>query len=242
MLKRISSLLIFTAVLVLSSCSSKMKEMKPEFFTVTPEVLEVTGNEVPVTIDGKFPAKFFNKKSVLTITPVLKYNGGEAIAEASTFQGESIRGNDKAISYDNGGNFKIKMTFDYVPAMEKAELYLRFSVNKGNKSKTLPEVKIADGCIATSQLYQQTVTTANIAWCDDAFQRVIKQAKEANILFLIQQTNLRMSELKSNEIKEFKNTLNDIAADFENKVLDDVQISAAFGFKNQMLSQIQLTV
>ena len=226
MFKKVSSLLIFAAVLVLGSCSSKMKEMKPEFFTVTPEVLEVTSNEVPVTIDGKFPAKFFNKKSVLTITPVLKYKDGEAIAESSIFQGENIRGNDKTISYDNGGNFRMKMTFDYVPAMEESELYLRFSVNKGNKSKTLPEVKIADGCIATSQLYQQTVTTANIAWCEDAFQRVIKQAKEANILFLIQQTNLRMSELKSNEIKDFKNTLTDIAADFKNKVLDDVQISS----------------
>ena len=226
MLKKFSSLLMFAAVLMLGSCSSKMKEMKPEYFTVTPEVLEVIGSEVPVTIDGKFPAKFFNKKAVLTITPVLKHKNGEAIAEASIFQGENVRGNDKTISYDNGGNFKMKMTFDYVPAMEKAELYLRFSVNKGNKSKTLPEVKVADGCIATSQLYQQTVTTANIAWCEDAFQRVIKQAKEANILFLIQQTNLRMSELKSNEIKEFKNALNDIAADFENKVLDDVQISS----------------
>ena len=226
MLKKISSLLMFAAVLMLGSCSSKMKEMKSEYFTVTPEVLEVIGNEVPVTIDGKFPAKFFNKKAVLTITPVLKHKNGEAIAEASIFQGENVRGNDKTISYDNGGNFKMKMTFDYVPAMEKAELYLRFSVNKGNKSKTLPEVKVADGCIATSQLYQQTVTTANIAWCEDAFQRVIKQAKEANILFLIQQTNLRMSELKSDEIKDFKNALTDIATDYENKVLDDVQISS----------------
>ena len=226
MLKKVSLLLTLTAVLVLSSCSSKMKEMKPEFFTATPEVLEVIGNEVPVTIDGKFPAKFFNKKAVLTITPVLKYKDGEAIAESSTFQGENIRGNDKTISYEKGGNFKMKMTFDYVPEMEKAELYLRFSVNKGNKSKTLPEVKIAAGCIATSQLYRQTVTTSNIAWCEDAFQRVIKQAKEANILFLIQQTNLRMSELKSNEVKEFKNTLNDIATDYVNKVLDDVEISS----------------
>ena len=226
MLKKISSLLMFAAVLMLGSCSSKMKEMKSEYFTVTPEVLEVIGNEVPVTIDGKFPAKFFNKKAVLTITPVLKHKNGEAIAEASIFQGENVRGNDKTISYDNGGNFKMKMTFDYVPAMEKAELYLRFSVNKGNKSKTLPEVKVADGCIATSQLYQQTVTTANIAWCEDAFQRVIKQAKEANILFLIQQTNLRMSELKSDEIKDFKNALTDIATDYENKVLDEIKVSA----------------
>ncbi|MBO7271513.1 MAG: tetratricopeptide repeat protein [Bacteroidaceae bacterium] len=226
MFKKFSLFLAFSAILVLGSCSSKMKEMKPEFFTVTPEVLEVIGNEVPVAIDGKFPAKFFDKKSVLTVTPVLKYKDGEAIAESSVFQGEKVRGNDNVISYDNGGNFKMKMTFDYTQAMEDAELYLRFSVNKGNKTRTLPEVKIADGCIATSQLYKQTAATANIAWCDDAFQRVIKQAKEANILFLIQQTNLRMSELKGNEVKEFKNTLTDIAADFEKKVFDDVQISS----------------
>ena len=225
MLKNISLLLI-SAVLVLTSCNSRIKDIKPEFFTVTPEVLEVVGNEIPVVIDGRFPAKFFNKKSVLTITPILKYENGEAIAESSTFQGENVRGNDKTISYDNGGNFKLRMAFDYIPAMEDSELYLRFSVHKGNTIYTLPEIKVADGCIATSQLYRQTVATANIAWCEDAFQRVIKQAKEANILFLIQQTNLRMSELKSGEIKEFKNTLEDIAADYENKVLDDVEISS----------------
>lgn len=85
---------------------------------------------------------------------------------------------------------------------------------------------VADGCIATSQLYRQTVATANIAWGEDAFQRVIKQAKEANILFLIQQTNLRISELKSDEMKELKSTLKDIATDYENKVLDDIEISS----------------
>ena len=142
MLKKVSLLFTLMTVLVLSSCSSKMKDMKPEFFTATPEVLEVIGNEVPVTIDGKFPAKFFNKKAILTITPVLKYKDGEAIAESSTFQGENIRGNDKTISYENGGNFRMRMTFDYTPQMEKAELYLRFSVNKGNKTTTLPEVKL----------------------------------------------------------------------------------------------------
>ncbi len=226
MLKKKSLLLTFFAVLLLSSCSSKMKDMKQEFFTVTPEVLEVIGNDVPVTIDGRFPAKFFNKKAVLTITPVLKYEGGEAVAESSVFQGTNVRGNDKTISYDNGGNFKMKMTFDYIPAMEDAELYLRFSINRGSKSYSLPEIKVADGCIATSQLYRQTVKTANIAWCEDAFQRVIKQAQEANILFLIQQTNLRMSELKGKEVKELKNTLNDIATDYENKVLDEIEISS----------------
>ena len=226
MFKKLSFMFACAAIAVLSSCSSKMSSMKSEYFTVTPSVLEVVGSEVPVTVDGKFPAKVFNKKSVLTVTPVLKYEGGEAFAEPVVFQGEKVRGNDRVISYDNGGSFKTKMAFDYVPAMEDAELYLRFVVNKGNKTYTLPDVKIADGCVSTSQLYRQTATTANMAYGEDAFQRVIKQAKEANIMFLIQQTNLRASQLKTAEMKELKAAMAEIVKDFENKVLDEVEVSA----------------
>lgn len=225
MLKKFSLLLVLAAVM-LSSCGSKMKSMKSEYFTVSPGVLEVVGSEIPATIDGRFPAKFFNKKSVLTITPVLKYEGGEAISEPVTFQGEKVRGNDRTISYANGGTFKMKILYDYVPAMEDAELYLRFVINKGKKTKNVPEVKVADGCIATSQLYRQTAATANIAIGEDAFQRVIKQAKEANIMFLIQQTNLRASELNSTEMNEFRAALKDVATDYENKVLDEIKVSA----------------
>ena len=225
MLKKLFLLLVVAAVM-LSSCSSKMKSMKAEYFTVTPGVLEVVGGEIPAVVDGRFPEKFFDKKSVLTITPVLKYEGGEAISEPVTFQGEKVRGNDRTISYDNGGSFKMKMQYDYVPEMEDAELYLRFVINKGDKKIEVPEVKIADGCIATSQLYRQTVAVANIAVGEDAFQRVIKQAKEANIMFLIQQANLRSSELNSTDMKEFRATLKDVATDSENKVLDGIQVSA----------------
>ena len=95
MLKKVSLLLSLVAVFMLSSCNSKMKEMAQDNFTVTPGVLEVVGSEIPVSIDGKFPAKYFNKKSVMTVTPVLKYEGGEAVAESSTFQGEKVLGNDE---------------------------------------------------------------------------------------------------------------------------------------------------
>ncbi len=226
MLKKISFLLSLVAVVLFTSCGSKMKGLTSEYFTVTPQVLEVVGGKVPVTIDGKFPEKFFNKKSVLTVTPVLKWDGGELAAESMTFQGEKVQGNDRTISYKEGGNFTMKTSFDYVPEMAKSELYLRFTVAKGKKSYTLPEVKVADGCIATSELYRSTISKSNIAIGEDAFQRVIKQAKQANIMFLIQQTNLRNSETKSSEIKELAASMKDVATDTKNKVIDNVEVAA----------------
>lgn len=226
MLKKVSFLLTVLSVMLLSSCSSKMKELQSNYFTVTPRVLEVTGTQIPVTIDGRFPQNFFNKKSVLTITPVLKYEGGEASAESVTFQGEKVQGNNRTVSYEKGGNFTMKMNFDYVPEMAKSALYLKFTVTKGNKSYTLPEVKVADGCIATSQLYRSTVATANTAIGKDAFQRVIKQAQQANIMFLIQQTNLRGSEINSEAIKALRDSMKAVAADIENKIIENVEVAA----------------
>lgn len=221
-----TSLLLSLMIALFCSCSSKMGELPADYFTVTPQVMEVVGSEIPVTIDGKFPAKFFNKKSVLTITPVLKYEGGSATAESVVFQGEKVRGNNRTILYDKGGSFTMKMSFDYTPAMEKSSLYLNFTVKKGDKTYNLPEVKIADGCIATSQLYRSTAKTAKIAIGEDVFQRVIKQAKEANIMFLIQQTNLRAAELKSDDVNALKAAMRDIAADAENKVVDNIEVAA----------------
>ena len=226
MLKKFAILLSLAAVVLLSSCSSKMSGLDSQYFTVTPAVLEVVGTQVPVTIDGRFPQKFFNKKSVLTITPVLKYDGGEAVSDPVTFQGEKVLGNNRTVSYEKGGSFTMRMNFDYVPAMTKSALYLRFTVNKGNKTYTLPEVKVADGCVSTSQLYRSTVAAANIAVAEDAFQRVIKQALQANVLFLIQQTNLRSSQLGTAEMKALSDSMKVVAADAEKKILENVEVTA----------------
>lgn len=226
MLKKLSYFFYAIAILLVCSCNSKMAPLASEYFTVTPKVLEVVGSEIPVTIDGRFPQKFFNKKAVLTVTPVLRYEGGEATAESVTFQGEKVQGNNRVISYQNGGNFTLKMNFDYIPAMEKSELYLKFLVSRGNKSYMLPDVKIADGCISTSQLYLSTVKEANVAVGEDAFQRVIKQQQQANIMFLIQQTNLRGSELKTEQISALEDSMKSVANDVERKVLDNVEVAA----------------
>lgn len=224
--KNVCFSLVVVLALFLASCSSKIGDLSAEYFTVSPQILEVSGGEVPVTINGKFPEKYFNKNAIITISPVLTWDGGSEKGDAATFQGENVQGNNQTISFKNGGNFTMRTTFSYLPEMEKSELYLNFAIQIKNKSVKLPAVKIADGVISTSQLYSKTAETASLALGEDAFQRVIKQVKEANIMFLIQQTNLRTSELNSAEMHSFNDALAEVAADAENKVLDNVEVSA----------------
>ena len=215
--------LVALLVFALSSCG-KMGELSADYFTTNPEVLEAVGGKVPVTITGKFPEKYFKKNATVEVTPVLRWNGGEAKGQAAVFQGEKVQGNDQTIAYKAGGTYTMKASFDYVPEMAKSELFLDFKIKQGKKEYTIPSVKIADGVIATSEL--PTVGSANAALAPDAFQRIIKQAKEAQIMFLIQQANLRASELKSEGLKDFHKQVVTVAGDTKNYKLNDITISA----------------
>ena len=223
MIKKLYLPLVALLVLAFSSCS-KMGELDPSYFTTDPEVLEAIGGKVPVTITGKFPEKYFKKTATVEVTPVLRWDGGEAKGQPAMFQGEKVEGNDQTISYKMGGTYTMKASFDYVPEMAKSELYLDFKIKKGKKEYTIPSVKIADGVIATSEL--PTVKSANAAYAADAFQRIIKQAQEAQIMFLIQQANIRASELKSEGIKDFNKKVVAINGDKKNFKLNNIEISA----------------
>ncbi len=223
MIKKMYLPLVALLVLALSSCS-KMGELSADYFTTNPEVLEAVGGKVPVTINGKFPEKYMKKNASVEVTPVLRWNGGEAKGQPAVFQGERVEGNGQTISYRAGGNYTMKASFDYVPEMAKSELYLDFVINKGGKTYTIPSVKIADGVIATSEL--PTVNSANASYAADAYQRIIKQAQEANIMFLIQKANLRNSELKSEAMKEFHNKVAEVNADTKNYKLNNIEVSA----------------
>ena len=223
MIKKLYLPLVALLVLAFSSCS-KMGELDPSYFTTDPEVLEAIGGKVPVTITGKFPEKYFKKTATVEVTPVLRWDGGEAKGQPAMFQGEKVQGNDQTISYKMGGTYTMKASFDYVPEMAKSELYLDFKIKKGKKEYTIPSVKIADGVIATSEL--PTVESANAAYAADAFQRIIKQAQEAQIMFLIQQANIRASELKSEGIKDFNKKVVAVNGDKKNFKLNNIEISA----------------
>ena len=223
MIKKLYLPLVALMVLALSSCG-KMGELSSDYFTTNPEVLEAVAGKVPVTINGKFPEKYLKKNATVEVTPVIRWNGGEVKGQPAMFQGEKVEGNGQTISYKVGGNYTMKANFDYVPEMANSELYLDFKITRGNKTYTIPSVKIADGVIATSEL--PTVASANASYAVDAYQRIIKQAQEANIMFLIQQANLRNSQLKSDEMKEFHKKVAEVNADTKNFKLNNIEVSA----------------
>lgn len=78
-MRNIKNIAIFIlAAAVLSSCGGLNKMVKDSNlvnYKVTPEVLEMHGGEVDLTVDVNYPAKYFNKKAVVTITPVVRYEG-----------------------------------------------------------------------------------------------------------------------------------------------------------------------
>ncbi|MDD2436496.1 MAG: hypothetical protein PHG27_00185 [Massilibacteroides sp.] len=194
--------LVLAAIVTFSSCSNKLKPLAQEYIKAEPQPLEAIGGQVPVTINATFPAKWFNKKAVVTVTPVLRYAGGEAWGTSYTFQGEKVAGNNQVIPQKEGANVTMKSSFTYKPEMKKSELYLTFDAKIKNKTVKLPDVKIGDGVVATSEL--ANAATATPAVGADKFQRIIKEAHNANIMFLIQQAELRSKELSKQEVSDWK--------------------------------------
>ena len=243
--------LIFTlsvcSALAFSSCS-KMGALSADNFTVTPNPLETKGGQVPATISGAFPEKYMKKNAVVTVVPELRYGSGQVTkGVGATFQGEKVLGNDQMISYRLGGRYTMKTAFDFVPEMQKSDMYLTFSARRGNKKINIPAVKVAEGVVATSELYKQLLLGDGGCVAPDSFQRVNARKQEANIKFLVNQANLRRSELKNNSVKEFVAMLKRINANRENLNIRNVEVQAyaspegGFSFNDKLAGKRQNT-
>ena len=211
---------LIAAVALLASCNKTLPN--PDQINVNPNPLAKVGDKVDADITGTFPAKKFAKKGVLVVTPVLKFAGKEVLSEPVTYVGEKAKENGKTVNYKEGGKYTQHCSFQYEPAMRKAELYLRFEARVGNKTIEIPDLKVADGVQVTDELAeaQDNKTAAT----PDKFQRIIQELTEADIKFLIQQATLRNSETKSDAVKALQAAIKDAKAD-EKKEISKIEVS-----------------
>lgn len=211
--------------LLLTGCK-KLGPLSADNFTVSPTPLQAVGGQVPATINGTFPVKYMKKKAQVAVTPVLKYQGGEAVGQPALFQGEKVEGNATTISYKVGGNYTMKNNWVYTDDMLQSDLYLRFDAKLGKKTVSIPEVKVGYGVVGTSALLGRCLASSDGSLAPDAFQRVIEQKQEANIKFLIAQANLRTSELESVSVRDLVNILKEINDNEESRMLNSIEVSA----------------
>jgi len=196
------------AVAFLSSCgglNKMLKEAGNVNYQVVPEVLEAHSGDVAVTITGSFPESYFNKKATLEAVPVLVYEGGETKFESVTVQGEDVEANNEVIKF-TGDKFTYSATVPFTEEMRVSELILKTSASMSGKSVTLPDVKLADGVIATSALTKKVGQPILIG---NKFKRIIPESKGADIHYVINRADVRGSELKAEDIDALKAYIKD---------------------------------
>lgn len=200
------------------ACSSpeKMAEMA-ENVTVKcePVVLEVVAGKINTTVAVTYPADYFHPKAILEVTPVIVYEGGEAKMEPFFYQGEKVIDNYKVVP-SAGSTVTEKLSFAYVPGMEKSYLELRSVVKYKKKSVDLPTKKVADGANTTYMLVDKS---GKVDLKADGYQEIIKQTAEGQILYTINSSVVRGSQLKSDSIKDFQAALDEIKANERKEII-----------------------
>jgi len=206
------------AAVTLSGCSKKLGQMQADYFSTNPNPLEVVGENVPATVSARIPAKYFVKNAVVTVTPYLTYAGGQTASTPYAFQGESVRGNNPVVSYERGGAVTIPVNVPYQPAMANSTLELDFTVTQGKKTYALPRVAVAKGVVATATMAD--AATATPAITADKFQRVIAEKVDADIIFLINQANIRDNQLRSQAMTNLHSEIANADADDRREIAE----------------------
>ncbi|MCB0801204.1 MAG: hypothetical protein KDB91_11930 [Bacteroidales bacterium] len=195
---------ILLAAVLMSGCSSldKMKRnANLVTYEITPKVLETHAGIVAAQLKATYPEKYFDKNATLKITPVLVYEGGETAFDEVLFaQGEKVLANNKSVAW-TGGSVNWSGDVNYIPEMKVSEFLLRIDAEKKGKTLSFDPIKLADGVIATSTLAEIHPMPMSLK---DNYQRIVPEQKMADILYNINQANIRTSELKSADIQALK--------------------------------------
>ncbi|MCD8185810.1 MAG: hypothetical protein LUD68_04935 [Rikenellaceae bacterium] len=227
-MKRVLKLgLVFAACSVLltsCNCYNKMQKKADTLITTSsPAVLSLQGKEVKSTYTVQFPAKYFNNRATLRVTPVLVYEGGELAGTPTYVQGQKVKDNYTVISKQNGGQISQTVSFPYSPNMKQSTLELRVDA-KCKKGTFVPfkVILIAQG-VSTVQELANLAGQPSIA--PDNFQRNTVISQEARIMFLINSANVRPAELTNEEIKALEQFIADNTGDAK-KTVNDINVKA----------------
>lgn len=213
-------------------CYEKMQKKQDQIqVTCVPEVLTLKGSNVTADLTVSFPENYFNAETILKITPVLVYEGGELAGTAKYVQGEDVVGNYTAISRFEGGSYTQNVVFPLNKAVV-GTLELRIEAKCFDECKETPDfapvatIAVAKGVSAIQNLAkgigaqpvveqapeEVVVDGVSVVTPDNGhytlleanFVRSSTTAAETEIHYLINSSVVRKAELKKESIALFK--------------------------------------
>ena len=231
------SAVLAVVVLTLSSCNCFKKMAKNQDdvkLTCTPEVLVLNNGKVDADINVTFPAKYFNAKAVLKVTPVIVFEGGEVAGTTQYFQGSKVDDNYTVIEKKDGGDYTMHVSFPYDERMACSELQLRAEIKcpKGD-CKEFTLVNLNNGAIPTKEeaailaaggaeaealvrsfgltiaqgvnAMQRDLNYASaMEAMESGYKNVITEVTKANYVYAINSSRLAKKALSSDELSAFQ--------------------------------------
>ena len=213
-LRLIAAAAVLVAAVACSSAEKMVKMAENVQVVCNPEVLEAVAGNVDATVSVTYPDGYFNPKAILEVTPVLVYQGGEAKMAPFIYQGEKVKDNYKVVS-SAGQTVTEKIHFPFVEGMEKSYLELRGVVKAKNKELALPVRKVADGVNTTYMLVKDN---GIVSYKADNYQDTYAGKAEGQILYKVNSSEVRNSELKGKSIKEFLEAVDALKANDKAKI------------------------
>lgn len=258
----------------LSEAMAGTKSMAKKFNTgvklnTNPQPLVKKGPDVAVNIKGTVAPKYFSKKALMMIQPVLTYEGGQEYLKPILLKGEDVATNGELISYKNGGSFDYNVTIPYKPGMKAAELHAapviygytgedyssaKDALAQGKKAVAVPDMKLDDGTIITDTYVE--LSSAGMAptkagenslvyeFAPDGYQKVTVATNSSDIHFRVNSAKLNWS-LPLNKMQEnynaLKNNLSDLQKGWKVKGVEVAGWASPEGTYNfnQKLSQMR---
>ncbi|HPQ07870.1 MAG TPA: hypothetical protein PK995_01435 [Bacteroidia bacterium] len=199
-----SVLLIGASIVSFTGCNQLnklVKKQKEIVYNVSPNPIEMHGDSVQFSVSGKFNPKLFPTKVTATVVPTIKWDGGEKELKPITLVGDKAVGSGQKISYDKGGSFNYTSEkFAYEPSMKKAIVVIKVTGGFKKKTKALDPVEIGDGTIVTPLLVRHDEKGI---FAKDNFVKTTPANQTTHIYYVINQSVVRPSEMKSEEMKNF---------------------------------------
>lgn len=189
---KLLAVLLITAVFLGSCGLNKMIRDYGDEVSFTPEVnpLENHGGNIAVNVSGRVSEKYFHARAKVELTPVLVYEGGEQTLQTVYLRGEKTSGEGTVINRGSATNFAFSDVVAFEEGMEASELFVRARVyREGSEDNVtnLPERKVADGVINTSQRIEHVY---DLELAAHGYEKVTRVTESANIYFEYMRHNI----------------------------------------------------